>query len=349
MSGYAILNLQRHRVGAEEVSCETSSVGIGGEACLRDLVRDYTQFHASLKKSFRTHYRGSLACIEQYFHPDTPLSSITPRQVEAYRLSLIKMGLRPASINRRLSCLKHLFAKAVSWRLMLENPASSVGLMRENNKRTRYLVDDEEARLLSFCKGRLRMIVRLAANTGLRKGELRALKWEDVDFKSGHIAVREPKNGEARFVPLNSSARGVLQEVVRDPASPYLFPGKGGGLYNFRKSFETARRKAGIKNFRFHDLRHDFGSNLAMQGVDLNTIRELLGHKSLAMTLRYSHLSRKHMGLAVERLCDVPERGAAGDSFSEKSFGDVAQPRLSGARSFTVREGLRLHIGCPIL
>jgi integrase len=109
-------------------------------------------------------------------------------------------------------------------------------------------------------------------------------------------------NEQRPYEKLNAHARRALVGVVKHPKSPYIFFGKNGLPYDFEKSFETALKKSGILGFRFHDLRHTFASHLAMAGVDLNTIRELLGHRSLDMTLRYSHLSRDHKAKAVDVL-----------------------------------------------
>jgi site-specific recombinase XerD len=295
------------------------------DATLGDLIDTYVKLHAGLKKSFATHYRGALDCIGHFFGRDLALNAVTPLWAEAYKADLMGRGLTPATINKRFSCLKHLFSKAVSWRFMNENPAESVGNIRENNKRVRYLSGDEYDRLVANCSPKLRTIVDFVRNTGLRKGELRALRHSDIDWESGHIIVREPKNGEARFVPLNDTARSALAQALAESKGPHVFTGKSGYPYNFRKSFETARRRAGLRDFRFHDLRHDFGSRLAMAGVDLNTVRELLGHKSLRMTLRYSHLSRGHMSRAVSRLCEKTNPDAQEDLlYKERSQGDVS-------------------------
>ena len=136
----------------------------------------------------------------------------------------------------------------------------------------------------------------------MRKGEIQNLKWNDINFHQGVITLRETKNGEVRHIPINDTVREALIAIPKHPESQYIFCDKDGLPYNCRKSFETAIQKSGILNFRFHDLRHSFASHLVMLGVDLNTVRELLGHKSLAMTIRYSHLSPDHKARAVEVL-----------------------------------------------
>jgi len=132
-------------------------------------------------------------------------------------------------------------------------------------------------------------ILILALNTGMRKSEILWLKWHDIDFKREVIHLYDTKNAEKR--------------VPKHPSSPYIFCDKKGQSYgDIKKSFLTAIEKSGIIDFHFHDLRHTFASQLVMSGVDLNTVRELLGHKSLEMTLRYSHLSPDHKKRAVDVL-----------------------------------------------
>jgi len=143
----------------------------------------------------------------------------------------------------------------------------------------------------------------LALNTGMRKGEILNLKWHDLDFKNNIIYIRQSKSGEKREVPMNMLVRRTLIAVRKHSESPFVFCNTNGENYaNVRKSFFTACKKSDILKFRFHDLRHTFASHLVMGGVDLNTVRELLGHKSLEMTLRYSHLSPDHKQRAVSTL-----------------------------------------------
>jgi len=114
------------------------------------------------------------------------------------------------------------------------------------------------------------------------------------------------KNGERREIPINHTLRDVLKNIVRRFDSPYVFvDGSGGRFLDVKRSFHSALRKAGIKDFRFHDLRHTFASHLVMAGVDITTVKELLGHKTLTMTLLYAHLSPGHKVNAV-RMLDHP-------------------------------------------
>lgn len=161
--------------------------------------------------------------------------------------------------------------------------------------RLRFLEKEEIIKLLDNCSGYLKAIVTVAINTGLRKSELLNLKWHDVDFNRDIINLYQTKNGEKRKVPMNSTVKSTFIKINKQPESQYIFANQRGKPYtDLRKSFSKTLKRSEIANFRFHDLRHTSASQLAISGVDLNTIRELMGHKSLKMTLRYSHLSPDH-------------------------------------------------------
>lgn len=148
--------------------------------------------------------------------------------------------------------------------------------------------------------------VILSLNSGLRRGEVLNLRWRDVDFDTSVLTVEGSgsKSGRTRHVPLNATARDTLArwKAQSGDAAPegYVFPSfSGGRMDNMNGSWHRVLKDAGIVNFRWHDMRHDFASKLAMAGIDLNTIRELLGHQSLEMTLRYSHLQPQKRAAAV--------------------------------------------------
>ena len=162
-------------------------------------------------------------------------------------------------------------------------------------------------------------LVLIAVNTGLRRGELLQLKWRDVDVQRRMLTVRGEgaKTGQTRHVPLNSEAIRVLNAWKPRPlceSSWCVFAGADSStpIVAIKKTWKAVLKVAKISSFRFHDLRHTFASKLVMAGVDLNTVRELLGHKSIAMTLRYAHLAPEHKAAAVEAIvASQPRRGKA--------------------------------------
>jgi site-specific recombinase XerD len=147
----------------------------------------------------------------------------------------------------------------------------------------------------------------LALNTGLRLSELYGLDWENVNLARRVLTVPRPKNGEMRHVPLNAPALAALGELQKrsDGIGPVVRNAEGGALTGPRYWFEPAVRNAKIRSFSWHCLRHTFASRLVMAGVDLHTVQELMGHKSIQMTVRYSHLTPKHTLAAVEKLSGV--------------------------------------------
>ena len=151
-------------------------------------------------------------------------------------------------------------------------------------------------------------LVLLALNTGLRRGELFQLRWQDVSIPGRRLTVRGAgaKTGQTRHVPLNSEAVCVLErwQPAEADARDHVFAGASPDepLTDVKKAWASLMKRAKLTAFRFHDLRHTFASKLVMAGVDLNTVRELLGHSDIAMTLRYAHLAPEHKANAVERL-----------------------------------------------
>ncbi|MEA1964231.1 MAG: site-specific integrase [Candidatus Aerophobetes bacterium] len=159
--------------------------------------------------------------------------------------------------------------------------------------------------LCNACAPYLKPIILTAVNTGIRKGKLLNLKWSDLDFHNRLIYLSDTKGAKKREIPMNEIMYKTLLRIRKNPDSPYVFCHKNGKPYkDLRASLDKAARKAGIERFRFHDLRHTFASHLVMAGVDLKTVQELLGHKTIEMTLRYAHLSPGHKRAAVEVLCN---------------------------------------------
>ncbi len=223
---------------------------------------------------------------------------------------------KPATVNRFQATLSHMFTKAYEWEMISEDALKrvrKVKLLKENNKRLRYLSLDECQTLINNCDAHVRPIVIAALNTGMRRGEVLNLKWDNVDLKNGFILLDVTKNGERREIPVNDTLKSVFQGLTRRIDVPWVFydPKTGNRYQEVKRSFHTALRKSKIQDFHFHDLRHTFASHLVMAGVDLTTIKELLGHKTLTMTLRYAHLAPTHKVKAVNILDTVINKNGA--------------------------------------
>ncbi len=216
----------------------------------------------------------------------------------------------PATVNRYMAALSHMFTIAMKeWGLADENPFRKVSKKKEPRGRLRFLSDEERSQLLEACKQAKRtslyMIVVLALSTGARRMELLRLTWEDVDLNRGVITLHETKNGDRRILPLTGHALELVKKhaQVRHLSCNLLFPGKDlKKPVDIRTPFENALKRAGIMDFRFHDLRHSCASYLAMNGASLAEIAEVLGHKTLQMVKRYAHLSEAHTMGVVTRM-----------------------------------------------
>ena len=227
---------------------------------------------------------------------------ITPRLIEKYKIfRLEKVG--PAAVNRELACLKHMYSKAIEWEYIKESPAKGIKLLKEPPGRLRYLSPEDVSSLLDSCLDHLRPIVLTALNTGMRRSEILKLRWADVDLSNRKIKVVNTKNNESRVIPINQTLYEEFLRLIKQVRGEYVFSDKNGRPYgDIKKSFASALKKAKIKDFRFHDLRHTFGSHLVMQGANLRTVQQILGHKDIKMTMRYAHLSPEYVQKAVEKL-----------------------------------------------
>ncbi len=232
------------------------------------------------------------------------IQDISAHDLERYKARR-KGEVSVSTVNREVTCIKHMFNKAVEWDYLAHNKLGTVKRFKEPPGRLRYLKKNEIERLLRVCPEHLRPIVITALNTGMRKGEIFSLVWQDIDMNNKVITIRRAKNNESRAVPINKTLYQTLKLQKNGDSGQPVFTGKDGTpLTDVKHSFARALTKANIKDFRFHDLRHTFASRLAMAGVDIRTIQELMGHKDIRMTMRYSHLSNSHLKEAVNRLCD---------------------------------------------
>ncbi len=246
---------------------------------------------------------GMLKRFKAFFGP-VPLVAITPERISEYRAERIaRDGIKPITANRDLQLLKSMFNLIINykrWRRVLENPVVYVKLAREDQLRVRFLEPEDIQRLLAACDDHLRPIVLTALHTGMRRGEILGLKWADVDLRRRTLFVRQTKTGEGRHLPISEELLGMLSARPSRFKGGYVFasflPRRNNGtsgekndpFVDIKNSFRTALERAGIHDFRFHDLRHTFASQLVMNGADLTVVRDLLGHKSMTMTLRYA-------------------------------------------------------------
>jgi integrase len=238
---------------------------------------------------------------------DYQLSDINAWEIEKWRNKRLTEGVKPATTNRQINTIKGCLSRAVEWGAINSHDLSKVKTLTVDNSKVRYLSKDEEARLresLQTCDTDfLEVIVLLALNTGMRKGELLSLEWNHVNFDNKILTVdfQNAKSGSTRHLPLNTQAFNTLKQWQQETDGiGFVFKDENNAqLKDFPYVWGTLLDVAQITNFRFHDLRHHFASKLVMASVDLNTVRELLGHSDLKMTLRYAHLAPEHKAAAV--------------------------------------------------
>jgi integrase len=271
-----------------------------------EYAKQYLAF-SKANKAWSTYNRRDRFSIDNLlsFFKGKYLFEITPEMIEKYKATRLEK-VTPASVNRELACLKHMYTKAIEWGYVKTNPGKGVKRLKEPPGRLRYLKLEEVEALLRVCSGHIRPIVVTALNTGMRRSEILNLRWSDVDLKNRKITVINAKNNESRVIPTNQTLHQeflALYQKAKEKKEEYVFSDRNGRPFkDIKRGFSSALKKIGIKDFRFHDLRHTFGSHLVMQGVDLRTVQQVMGHKDIKMTMRYSHLSPEHVQEAMEKL-----------------------------------------------
>jgi integrase len=267
------------------------------------------------------------------------LDSITGRDLELIRTTWLQAGNKPSTVNRKVGTISGVFSRAVEWEYIDAHPLAKLKQLKVDSMgKVRYLDPDETKRLREALDARqdearaeretankwradrgkeqmqsllqlpftdhLKPMVLVSLNTGMRRGELFDLKWTAVNFHTKTItaAGATTKTSDTRHIPMNKEVLGVLEDWKKQAGkSRYVFPSQTGGrLEDVKSAWLNLLERAKIEAFRWHDMRHDFASRLVMAGVPLNTVRDLLGHADIKMTLRYAHLAPGTKAAAVE-------------------------------------------------
>lgn len=275
---------------------------------------------------------------------DYLLPEVNSMLIEKWRTTRINEGIKPVTVNRDIYILKGALSKAVEWELISENPLEKLKPLKiDSSAKVRYLSKEEELRLkqaldvrdneLKAARARanewrsergyesypdlsnaayanyLTPMILLSLHTGLRRGELLKLCWENIDLEHAVLTVGgdTAKSGKTRHIPLNKvSIQALINWKTNDNRGFVFKNSKTGTAYKeIKKAWASLLKLAEIKNFRWHDMRHHFASKLVMAGADLNTVRELLGHADIKMTLRYAHLAPEHKAKVVAMLVEV--------------------------------------------
>ena len=280
------------------------------------LCNQYWQAEGQFKKA-----KGLSSAIDTWKKGigNRPVSQITPQLLERFSAQRMKEeNLSPATRNRNLAKLSPVFSWAIKRGLAIDNPVKHIKKLREEGARTRYLSIDEINRLLpvldDYAKsapsgGDLREIALTALNTGMRKGEIFDLMWSDMDLKRKLITVQKSKSGKKRNIGINETIYEMLVSLPSRFKKGHVFPssvtGKRWSDGHLKRRFKKILAKAEIEDFQFHDLRHTFASHLVINGVDIRTVSELMGHSSITMTMRYAHLAPNSQLHAVQTLASA--------------------------------------------
>ena len=244
---------------------------------------------------------------------NVPADQLTSARLEETLARFKQSGLSWSTVNRFHALVSSIFKFAVKARRLAVNPARQVLRYKENDSRVRWLTDEEEERLRKeFVADSHEWEFELAMRTGMRRGEQFTLRWrEGVDFENKILTVKG-KSGK-RYVTANEAAIAALRNLEKLSGDrEFVCPDNDGtAKRDWRTWFEEAVDRANVKDFHWHDLRHTFASRLVMEGVDLRTVQELLGHKSIVQTMKYAHLAQDHRKAAAEKMNGSRQRRLA--------------------------------------
>ncbi len=258
---------------------------------------------------------------------DKTLSKITPFDLEKLKSDLRKSELADATVKHVIVVVRQMFNKAINWGLWKgENPVRRVKLPRLQNKRERFLSFEEAGKLLNELgrvSSQLRDMASLSLYTGMRAGEIFNMRWTHIDLENDLIHIADPKGGDPRKAFIVPQVKEMLERLKNDngPPEQYVFRSrKGGQIVEVSKAFGRMVDRLGLnegitdrrQKVTFHTLRHTFASWLALRGTPILTIKELMGHKTLAMTERYAHLMPDHKREAALSLAKMMDEQKVG-------------------------------------
>ena len=274
------------------------------------------------KTNHRCYWRDEqVAKVLLKFFGGKLLSQIKSWDIERYKRERKAQGRKPETINRELTVLKRMFNLAMQWDITTVNPVKGVKFMEVPKAFYRALEDEEFERIYRASSPEFRPVLLCAYLTGMRRGEILKLKWEDVDLNAGYIFVKETKNSESRAIPMEDTLKNTLLELKVD-SNEYVFQSfRERSLTSFYREFWKAITKAGVK-CTFHTLRHTFASNLVTRlKEDMVTVMELTGHKDIRMLKRYSHTKEEFKKAAITKL-GKHLKSLNMDTSSDTSLGD---------------------------
>ena len=302
----------------------------------------YEEWHGKVQPSTRKSEKSRIDGVLKAYFGKMQIHTITRKDIETFlrkrrdgslvdlvaqgRRNNRKGGVSVASTNRDLCRIKNMFKYAVNWKYLKENPALGIPQEKEKIPEAEYLKAEEVAAFLDAAEVAYRPIFVTAIYTGIRYSKIMGLQWQDVVWDFNYLAVRDPKNDEDRYVPMNKAVRAALMRIIPKEIKGeadwkerlaecedlvFVNPATGKPFVDVRKAMRRALDKIKVtRHIRFHDLRHTTGSHLAMNGATEREIGEVLGHKDPKMSRRYSHLSPSHTQSVIDRLDFTPQKKA---------------------------------------
>ncbi len=263
---------------------------------------EYLEKHAKVNKRSWDADACIIGKLKDHFG-DIQLGTIRPQDIEGFKAKRLKCTkgkdeekrpIKPATINRELTVLKTIFNKAILWGYADRNPMRGVRLFKEEFIPIKILSREERKKLLEASPDFLKPILVTALKTGMRHGEIRGLRWEEVDLENGIISVTHTKSKKLREIPIHPELSEMLAALPN--RSAYVFCDEGGEKLKqdgiIRHAFDQLKKQCGMPDLTFHALRHNFASELISKGADIRTVQEYMGHSSLRMLQRYAHMNK---------------------------------------------------------
>lgn len=264
-----------------------------------DYAKQYLEY-SKQNKAKNSYNRDTISIghlIEEF--GDCLLGDIKPQNIENYK-NHRREKVSGSTVNRELACLSHMFNLAIRAGAVSTNPLQQTNKFKEPPGRVRYLSIEKIDRLIEVSPKYLRDIIITVLNSGMRKSEVLGLTWEKVDLDKRIIQLTKTKNNKIRFIPINRDLFSIVLIATRKRRSRLCIPSRRDSYSRCSRCFNASLKLAEIEDFRFHDLRHTFASHFVMTGYPIQALQQILGHSSLAMTMRYSHLADHYIKNTLE-------------------------------------------------
>ena len=270
---------------------------------LEEFESRYMEYAKANKRSWLRDQQ-MLVHLKEFFRAERQLADIMPPDIEGYKLHRRKQ-VSGATVNRELALLKRMFNLAIDWDLYLSsNPLRKVKFFKEVNTGFRVLSLEEESKLLANATPAIQDIVLYALNTGSRIGDIYSLRWQNVDLEGNLLTAFTSKAQKINSIPIHPEVRRILEFWALGRKNEFVFYNQKTGkpFVDLRRGLELAWQKAGIAKVTWHTLRHTFASRLLERGVDIVTVKELLGHSTVTVTMRYTHSNLDSKIAAIAKL-----------------------------------------------